>query len=243
MATMIIRIFKSYLSRENKTWTNTYEVANANIPDSNGFAVLDNQTINVDQAMSAINQLVGFEKAIHLPAIQFIHATASTWAPDSDPYNPFNLLTVGLAGAGERPESVAGVLDNVDLRNVLKIERRGQTGKAGALAYRGCLEKADVQNAGGRWELTAASTMEADIDLAKEAIEDLLTATQPEQARMVMIGGTLVKTVVPHVEAGEDITKIKRTYIAPYHVRKVVSIVYHGIGVRKQDNKSFDRPA
>lgn len=238
---MTIRIFKSYLSRENKTWVNSYEVGYGDIPDGSGFTALGEGTLSTSLATSAIDQIVAFEKAIHLPAVQFIRAVASTWVPDSDPYNPFNLMTMELGGWGER-EATGDETDDIDLRNVVKIERRGATGKAGEVEYRGCLEKADVENSGGRWELAGTSPFLAELDVALGSFTTLLSPGEPEEPRMILVGGTLHKELVEKVTGGLTETVVKRTYIAPWHVRKVISMAYHGVGVRKQDNKSFDRP-
>jgi hypothetical protein len=241
-----VRVFKAFASRANKTWVNTYEFDVLGAFAEGQYPIpLVPDALSPSIVSDAIQAVVSFEKAIHLENIHFIYATGSSWEPDSDPYDPEALITVPLTGVGTRTPGLPmePELGNIDLRNVVVAYRFPTYGKLGKAEYRGCLDENDVISGGGRFELNPEGDFETQFVAAHNThLSPIMTGAETGAPRLVMIGGTLLKEVVEYESAGQTLTKFKRTYIAPYHVRFVNLMTIGKIGVRKLDNKSFDRP-
>jgi hypothetical protein len=243
---MIVRVFKSFGSRANKRWSNTYEF------DVHGSFTPGPQAVpwvvsplNLTAASAAVQAVVAFEKAIHLPNIQFVYATASTWVAEPETYDPSSLVSYPLTGAGVRVTAMPLEQEegNVDLRTVVIARRFPTYGKLGKAEYRGCLDEVEVISAGGLWELNPDGDFAVHFAAAvSEHLAPVLGAAGAGDPRMVMINGSLVKTVQEYQSDGVTLTRFKREYVAPYHVRLVNTFTYGEIGVRALDNKYWDRP-
>jgi len=123
-------------------WANNYEIQAVNdIPDPE-FAL---------QALA--DRLVSLERAIHLNITAIDRVTISTYAPDSQPYNPDALATFPYNQLGQR--SISG--DILPLEICLFVRRSVDFGRDGRLLYRGCLTEADVATTGMRMGLMTAA--------------------------------------------------------------------------------------
>jgi len=133
------RVYKYYTGF---TWANNYEIQAVNdIPDPE-FAL---------QALA--DRLVSLERAIHLNITVIDRVTISTYAPDSQPYNPDALATFPYNQIGQR--SISG--DILPLEICLFVRRSVDFGRDGRLLYRGCLTETDVATTGMRMGLMTAA--------------------------------------------------------------------------------------
>jgi len=134
-----VRIYKRF---GGYLWANNYEMQAVN---------------NLSDPSSALqelaNNLVALERALHLTDIIIDRVTISTYAPDSQPYNPDNLATYPYSQFGQRTFSG----DVLPLDACLFIRRNTNFGRDGRLFYRGCLSEADVGTRGFRGVLTGSS--------------------------------------------------------------------------------------
>jgi hypothetical protein len=132
----VYKLFGGYL------WANNYEMQAVN---------------NLSDPSSALQELadnlVTLERALHLTDITIDRVTISTYAPDSQPYNPDNLATFPYNQFGQRTYSG----DALPLDACLFIRRNTNFGRDGRLFYRGCLSEADVGTRGFRGVLTSSS--------------------------------------------------------------------------------------
>lgn len=236
MPSMRITVFKAWGARTNRQWSNVYEVSAEGAMDL---------TPGDPVAFGGIAQaIVAAERQIHFTNVYFHRYTISTWQPDSQPYNPLNLVTVPLDTQGLNPmPSTAG--QEVDLRVVLLVDRVAPTGRPGRLFYRGCLAEGAIEAHGGYWRQQAGSpTLPGGTAWTayKAALAPWIGGGAETQT-LVLIGGKLIKTVVPHTESGMQVQRIKRTYGPPWHIRPVTDLVPTGVSVRQAGNRYFDRPA
>jgi hypothetical protein len=233
MASVYIRVFKSYGAPDNRQWSNVYE-------GNNGEVV----TPGADPAdfQPLADAIVTAERAIHFDAVYFNRVVISTWEPDTGGYNPLDLVTTPLGLRGTRLVGTGAEPALQDLRLVFWVARVAAHGRPGRIFYRGCVAESEVENQAGRWKLTAATTLVTTaFDAYKAALAPHVGAGA-SVLRLALIGGTLVKAAVPATEAGIAVTKLKRTYVAPYTLRDVSSLVAQGVTVRQLDNPYFDRP-
>lgn len=232
MASVYVRIFKSYGSPANRQWSNVYEL-------NDGGPVVEAGVLPTG-FVSAAGALVDAERALHLDAVYFNRYTISTWQPDSRPYNPDTLVTQPLAVQGLN--GIAGAEPSIeDLRIVAWIARKTATGRPGRAFYRGCLIEAMVENQGGKMRLTPGSTIFTVFNTFRTALLPLMPAS-PTGVRLAMIGGQLNKAVVATTEGGLAHTKIKRTYGEPWHIRNVQDVILQGATIRQTASAYFDRP-
>jgi hypothetical protein len=158
------KLFGGYL------WANNYEIqAVSNIPDP-PFAL---------QALA--DRIVALERALHLVDITVDRVTISTYAPDSQPYNPDTLATFPYNQFGQRTYSG----DALPLDACLFIRRNTDFGRDGRLLYRGCLSEADVGTRGFRGVLTNAA-----ITSIRNIIANWYQTGLGAQWRFVMASGT-----------------------------------------------------
>jgi hypothetical protein len=150
------------------SWANNYEIQAVNdIPDPE-FAL---------QALA--DRLVSLERAIHLNITMIDRVTISTYAPDSQPYNPDALATFPYNLVGQR--AISG--DILPLEICLFVRRSVDFGRDGRLLYRGCLTEPDVATTGMRMALLTAP---------RDAIQSAITNWQGlgQNWRFVMASGT-----------------------------------------------------
>jgi len=132
----VYKFFAGYL------WANNYELqAAADIPDP-PFAL---------QALS--DRLVALERLFHITSVVIDRVTISTYAPDSQPYNPNTLATFPYSLRGQRNITT----DALPLEMCLFIRRNTDFGRDGRLLYRGCLSEGDMTELALRPVLTTSA--------------------------------------------------------------------------------------
>jgi hypothetical protein len=120
-------------------WANNYEIQAVN------------NILNPPFALQALaDRLVALERVLHLVDVTIDRVTISTYAPDSQPYNPDTLATFPYNQYGQRNYSG----DALPLDACLFIRRNTDFGRDGRLFYRGCLSENDVGTRGFRGVLT-----------------------------------------------------------------------------------------
>lgn len=233
MASAIVRVFKSFGSPANRQWSNVYEL-------NDGGPVVE--TVDPTAFVTAADKIVAAERAIHFDAAYFNRYTISSWQPELGAYDPNALVTAPLAVQGNVTVAGQGAESLLeDLRLVLWIARKTATGRPGKAFYRGCLAESFVETQGGKMRLVLGGTVSTNVAAYKTALGTLVSQP-PSGVRMVLIGGTLQKTVVPTTTGGLAHTRIKRTYVAPYHIRNVIDVIAQGATVRQTSSAYFDRP-
>jgi hypothetical protein len=148
VASFIIRVFKSWGARDpERRWSNAYEITSP--------------TLTSPEAQEpTMEMIVAAERHIHLPDVQFLEATISTWLPDSHPYDPTAFTTYDLTGIGTRSTAGADANSALDSNVCYLVKRQCTTGRSGKLFYRGCLLEQDVFNSGDlRFQLSPGSIM------------------------------------------------------------------------------------
>jgi len=124
------------------SWANNYEVqALQDIPDPE-FALSELAT-----------RIVALERPMHITSVIIDRVTVSTYAPDSQPYNPDTLATFPFSLRCQRNI----VREPVALEICLFIRRNTDFGRDGRLLYRGCLSEDDVTENALRPVLTPAA--------------------------------------------------------------------------------------
>lgn len=207
MALFVVRIFKSWGGRvADRRWVNNYEI-------DSGATLLG----GLD---AVVNDLVAAERIIHVPTVNFLSATISTWAPDSVPYNPDAFRTLELAGVGSRAAPAGDLLDS----NVCyMVQFQCSTGRSGRRFYRGVLGEADVQIGGdGRFTLVPASALDNG------------------GATFVAFQGALA----PRLSAGAAAEKVVLVHSggpSPSVVRGVSALKVSGVIANKRNHRYFDR--
>lgn len=210
MAAFTIRIFKSWSVRDpERRWVNSYEFSSS--------------TLTSPAAMAPImDQLVIAEKAIHLPDVQFLSGTISTWLPDSHPYDPDAFNTYELTGAGARSTAGATANSALDSNACYLVKRECTSGRSGKLFYRGCLLEQDVESGGdGRWSLTAGGIMTQGGSAFAgylAAMADFLVAAEGEAAM------ALISQI-------EGVT----------HIRAIANLVVGRVTFNRRNHRYFDR--
>lgn len=234
MASVTVRIFKSYGSPANHQWLNTYEL-------NDGGPVVEAAT-DPSLFLTAALAIVNAERLMHYDSIYFNRVTISTWQPDSQPYNPDNLVTVPLGSQGAISVAAGGGEPaTLDLRIVLWVARVAAHGKPGRIWYRLPLNEAWIENQGGKIRLSTVFPTSTTFTPYRNALLPYM-AGGASSIKLSLIGGTLQKAVVPTTEGGLAHTKIKRTYVSPYHIRTLTDVVLQGATMRQTDNAYFDRP-
>jgi len=141
-AVVTARVYKVFAGF---AWANNYEVqALQNIPDP-PFSL---------QALS--DRIVALERSFHLTTVTIDRVTISTYAPDSQPYNPDTLATFPYAVGGLR--NIPS--EPLPLELCLFIRRNTDFGRDGRLLYRGCLTEVDMVPVAFRPALATGSTTE-----------------------------------------------------------------------------------
>lgn len=129
----VVRIFKRWLANPLKTFSNVYELRTS-------------ITGMIPLVVPVLWDLLSYEKAFHLTAIEFFKATVSTWKPDGAPYNPNTFAVFNFDETGDRP--VTGSAPEPG-EATLYVNKNTSLGHAGKLWYRGCLLESDKQAPAG----------------------------------------------------------------------------------------------
>jgi hypothetical protein len=133
------RVYKLHVGYK---WANNYEIqATSSITDPEG------------QLQAIANRLVALEAAIHLNIVLIDRVTISTYAPDSQPYNPDTLASFPYTQLGQR----GATGDILPLEACLFVRRNVSFGRDGRLLYRGCLTETDVATTGMRMGLMTSA--------------------------------------------------------------------------------------
>jgi hypothetical protein len=171
-----VRIYKQYVGF---SWANNYEVqATTNINDpAQSLAVM-------------VDRLVDLEKLLHLQGVIIDRATVSSYAPDSQPYNPDTLTTFPYSVSGQRQ----GSSEVLPLELCLFVRRNVNFGRDGRLLYRGCLTENDMVAASFR-PLLASST----VNSLQNAINTWFQQGIGSEWVMVMASGTPQPTGIRRV--------------------------------------------
>jgi len=134
-----VRIYKQF---GGYLWANNYEVAaTTNVPDP------------VVALQELADRLVALERNIHLRGVFIDRVTISSYAPDSQPYDPDTLATFPYTLEGLRNYNG----DAVPLELCLFVRRNTNFGRDGRLLYRGCLSEGDITAPSFRSLLTSAA--------------------------------------------------------------------------------------
>lgn len=199
-------IDKRMASNPALTWRNTYEalaVSDATSADLNDLA----------------GQLVAFERQFHLPAVEFTQFRVSTLAPDSDPYNPENFITVPLAAGLNGLRVAPGQIE--PLQMCFYVKRQVASGRQGKILYRGVLDETAVESPSGVPRLT-------DADAWTEIVGDAIAAT----------------TIDSYFMGGASNIKLCMAYNGvTASVRLVQSFVASGVTIAKYNHKYYDQPS
>jgi len=134
-----VRIYKQF---GGYLWANNYEVAaTTNVPDP------------VVALQELADRLVTLERNIHLRGVFIDRVTISSYAPDSQPYDPDTLATFPYTLEGVRNYNG----EAVPLELCLFVRRSTNFGRDGRLLYRGCLSEGDITAPSFRSVLTSAA--------------------------------------------------------------------------------------
>lgn len=232
MASVYVRVFKSYGSPNNRQWSNTYEL-------NDGGPVVE-AGVSPTTFLTAAQQIADAERGLHTNFIYFNRFTISTWQPETGGYDPSSEVTVPMGNQGTSDASGAEPTLE-DLRIVMWVARKCATGRPGKVFYRGVMLESHVQTVGGKLQITPASGAVSLFATYRTALASLFPAT-PTGIRLVMIGGELHKSLVTVHKAGFDTTQIRRTYSSPYHIRNLTDLILQGATIRQTSSGYFDRP-
>ena len=208
----VIRTHKFHVQNPAITWVNNYEVQAVDAAQGTEALVV------------AMQGIVAFERAFHLPLTAFDRVVISTWLPDSQPYNPDNLMTLQLNGArGTRSTGSNSTLDERQpLEAVLWAHRSSLSGRAGKMFYRGCLVEMDVNAPAGELSETTINDpvgIRQTFDQAATLpqFSYLVGGGEPGEVRLVLVS--------------KDGTS----------VRPVYSLGLRGVNIIKRNHRYFDR--
>lgn len=197
-----ITIVKHHSLNPSDSWANTYE-----IQSKDGGVTM--------QLIEAANRLTAFERHYHFSTTVFDRYIASTWEPDSAPYNPINFITVtiGLLGMATPPATPVG------LTTCLHLARNVSYGRVGHLFYRNVLGEGDIEAPSGRSVLTDPGGQAVTLALHETSVDMLdMYGDPPDSAfGLVMIDKTANV------------------------VRPVQNLVVKGVSQVKSDHKWYNR--
>jgi len=171
----IIRTVKSLTANPSDEWANTYEfVSNA---------------VQTETALFALMEIVAeFEKHVHLSTVELIRVSASTWEPDSVPYNPETFISITASGVGDNPDSSAPI----GLSNCLAVARVPASGRFGHLFYRGVLTEDAVEAPAGKTILSDKPAQQTLIESALDTsgLDAYIGTAHTADFVLVMISAT-----------------------------------------------------
>lgn len=216
MPLAVVRVFKSWATRDaERRWANTYEVDMAN-------------PLSPETCSALIGVIVNAEQALHLPQVNFLSATVSTWQEDSTPYNPAAFFTQELSQIGTRvPQG-----DPLDSNICFVVRKQTGMGRSGRLFYRGVLTEGDCKVGGdGRFALTenpALTQAGTDFTTYRTRIAQILAGVDNNPAV-----GTMVVVSTAIVTGSGEVS----------NARAVMGVVVGGVTVNKRRHRYFDRAA
>lgn len=198
-----LRLFAHELTNPSQTWVNSFEF----VANSTG-AVSD-----LEECASAV---MTYMKEMTGNTIYYDRAVFSTWEPDSDPYDPTNLVTFDYgAQAG-----IIEIANPLPVNACLSMRRSVSSGRSGKIFIRGALGEIDVLSSAGDWALATPATL------------------------VSRHGGAMIQSDLGHYIGGPvlsmaliGIPKGTQTVI----VRPVTELVVHGVAWNQRNHRYFDR--
>lgn len=188
-----LKIYKNLNVVDSKgSWCNTHEFTT-------------DAAIDTEAMKTHVMQLVDFEKEFHLPGVQFIRAVLRVWEEETDGYNPLELRTFTLEGAGTLPPPTPPY-DIYDLNFAIDVVRDATLGRTGHLYYRGCVAESMV-----------GTTSRGDVSLTEDG--RTLIAAQVGQASPNYFGTDRVMVLRGKVRKTGDIV---RRPVTGFHVGALV---------------------
>lgn len=154
-----VTIFKSLLNNPALVWANTYRI----VAEADGDA---------GDLEGAIRNLMEFERNLHITNVQFRYGRASTFVPDTTPYDADEFVSVvfGAASVGTR----AGATDSLSKEIVWSVRKLMPTGRFGKLAYRFCLRESDVVASAGTLQFANPTDISTEFN---DALDDYAALT------------------------------------------------------------------
>lgn len=207
MALYKMVIKKKFIFDVSHPFVSTYELDSGVNPINTGVA----KALMVDVAQA--------EAALLSASVEFVSGTISTWEPDSDPYDPDNLIPKALTGTGLRASDPD---DLFDIDYVLKMIREPNSGKPGVINMRGALLDTDVETVSGEFRLLAGSPLAEGNSAFTAYVSGITAAFAAALVEHVMIGTPLVSITYPATPEGVKQVPIKN--YGPPIVRGVSAI-------------------
>jgi hypothetical protein len=140
-----LRIRKSHFNNPALKWHNTYEFRSNTVTD-------------LPDLLTACENIVDFEEALHNPIVVFESFTVSTYVPDGQPYNPDSFVTIPIGSVGEND---TGLGELAPLHLCWRVAFRPTTGRLGFRLYRGCLKESQFNSPAGVPVISALGEVEA----------------------------------------------------------------------------------
>jgi hypothetical protein len=168
-------------------WHNTHELDTAGITGG----------LLVNEEMLA-NALVAFHRGMLLPNFYVESVTLSSYAADSEPYNPDNLFARTVMGRGTYGGQQAGSDAVLPLQTCLHIKRAVGTGREGNLLLRGVLTEADITSdpLTGAIHLTGKTAIETALGEKWTALKTSLTGAGADMALLSGTDGAVSRPVL-----------------------------------------------
>lgn len=229
-----VRVFMTWRSTSARQFANVFEFVGPN-----GMSGEQSPITAYDAAADAC---VAALRAITRVDVKFDRVVSSTWLAESGEYDPSRERSRPLGTTGNVADDVDAA--TVDLRNVLRIDRRAATGRTGRLFIRGYLAETFIQARSGRVEWATGYPDSSVLTHFTNFVAALAPfhGAGTNTVRLSLIGGTLHREVVSVTTRGLTHSVIRKTYIAPYIAREVTELVMMGPTMLADDHAYFDRP-
>lgn len=198
-----MRAYMAYDTRPNDDWSTTLEY------DLPVGSIAEAMVEEVAMGMAA-----GLAKLL-LNNVVIDRVVVSTWAPDSQPYDPENVrsIPIGLNG-----ENAFAFTDPADDDLVVLIRKAVDTGRTGKMQLRGCFTVSALRTENGSWRFTLVSQAEIETDTA-DAWSAFRAVSRP-----VLIGVVLLDTIYSAAAAGVK-QLVSKVYSDIPSVRSVTDLV------------------
>ena len=184
----VIRVLKHHVNNPERKWANNYEL----VARDAGAET---------EMLAAATQIVDFEIALHYDVVIFDEVTASTWEPDSKPYNPDTFLSSPLTATGD----VSIGTGELAAANVcLNVRKQVAKGRFGHNFYRCALLEADISAPAGTWVLTNPGGIQERIDTAvtSSTIDDLFEGGRGALLMAIITNDVIVPRTVLSLHVG-----------------------------------------
>lgn len=179
--------------------------------------------VDSEEVAGAVTAAVAGMREVLLDVMQIYRAVASTWTPDSQPYDPTTFKVFNYSGIMGKRSLVGFSL--APLEETLKLDRKVATGRPGRLFVRGAFYEEEIAEAGEGWQLTNAG--EAAVLQAIEDANQLWFAVPG----MAMVGQSLIEKVYLPAEAGQK-QQVLKVYGPPI-ARPVTQMLLGGVRNRQ----------